>query len=103
VTGTLSPDVTGSYYSSGVINGQPSYLQGNVDPGSAYLIYYHTFTDNWYLQREAEDFVSPYWLSNTSGEGGLYATYNPSLVSTATGDATVQPSLAAVSESSEST
>jgi hypothetical protein len=59
VTGTLTPDATGTYYQAGVFNEQPFYVR----PDALYLVFWNNSLNKWIIAPPGEDSGLPYWQS----------------------------------------
>lgn len=78
VTGTLSPDATGTYYQDGVFSQQPFYVR---DDGE-YIVFYSSVLSKWVLAPPGDDVGLPDWRRTT-----LEGAYTPT--APATGTATI--------------
>lgn len=67
ITGTLSPDATGSYRYQGSFNGAPFYLKLTSDPTTSFALWYDSGVGKWYLNRFTYFAVVP-------GDGSSYAS-----------------------------
>lgn len=79
MTGTLSPDVTGTYDTVGWLNNQP---YAKCTTAESY-IWWNTVTEKWILSLLLGIIGGSYWI----GDDGFIGTYQPS--GTATGVATI--------------
>ena len=82
VTGTLTPDVAGTYYLHGTNDGQPTWKLAAMD---WWLFYSGTYA-KWYITDQVGQFTSPWWV-RVAGPAGAYEPHNG-----ATGTATATAS-----------
>ena len=80
VTGTLSPDATGTYEYAQDYNGKGAYAR----TANPWYLFWHTGLGIWYLDAALGDIEQPNWYRNDPSPEGVYTP-----VGTATGTATV--------------